>query len=92
MFILAQVSASDSLALLVCMLPCRLPEGFSSMRRGERADWRCYRGAWGDVLQDAATALGSMRALQILLQPLSEMVAPKPFDWRTAELALHCLR
>jgi hypothetical protein len=62
------------------------------MRSSERADWRRYRAAWGDVLQDACTALGCQRSLQILLQPLSEMVAPKPFDWQTAELALHCLR
>jgi hypothetical protein len=70
----------------------RLPAGFNNMRGSERADWRRYRAAWGDVLQDAATGLGTQRALQLLMQPLSEMVAPKPFDWRTAELAMYCLR
>lgn len=62
------------------------------MRTSERTDWRRYRAVWGDVLQDAAEALGCLRALQLLLQPLSDMVAPKPFDWVTAELAMHCVR
>lgn len=62
------------------------------MRGSERADWRRYRAAWGDVLQDAATGLGTQGALHLLMQPLSEMVAPQPFDWRTAELAMYCLR
>lgn len=70
----------------------RLPEGYNNMSSSERSDWRRYRITWGDVLQDAAAALGCARALQMLLAPLAEMVAPKPFDWRTAELALHCLR
>jgi hypothetical protein len=66
------------------------------MHTKERAEWRRHRHSWGDVLQDAAAAVGETRALQLLLQPLAEISAAvqagSPFDWRSAELSLHCVR
>uniref|UniRef100_A0A383V7P9 Importin N-terminal domain-containing protein n=1 Tax=Tetradesmus obliquus TaxID=3088 RepID=A0A383V7P9_TETOB len=74
----------------------RLPDGYSSMRNSERADWRRHRHAWADVLVDACDAVGQQRALQLLLLPLTEVsqgvAAGREFDWKTAELALHCVR
>jgi transportin-3 len=66
------------------------------MRNSEKADWRRYRHAWADVLVDACDAVGQQRALQLLLMPLTEVsqgvAAGREFDWKTAELALHCVR
>lgn len=58
----------------------------------ERADFRRSRHTWSEVLLDAGSAMGCSHTLQLLVTPLSEMAAPRPFDWRTAELALHCVR
>ncbi|KAF6259150.1 armadillo-type protein [Scenedesmus sp. NREL 46B-D3] len=73
-----------------------LPDGYSSMRSSERADWRRCRHAWADVLVDACDAVGHQRALQLLLMPLTDVsqavAAGREFDWKTAELALHCVR
>jgi hypothetical protein len=48
------------------------------------------------VLVDACDAVGQQRALQLLLMPLTEVsqgvAAGREFDWKTAELALHCVR
>jgi transportin-3 len=87
----------------------RLPELIDSWPRSERLDWRDARRDLGEVLLDAALALGPQRALELLTAPLQEMsgagggggatssptgggVEPPAFSWRTAELALACLR
>lgn len=66
------------------------------MRSSERADWRRSRHAWSELLTDASEAVGEQRALQLLLLPLTEVsqavAAGREFDWKTAELALHCVR
>jgi len=86
----------------------RQPDIIESWPRADRAEWRHARHDLGEVLLDAACALGSGRALELLTAPLLEMSgggggaggagagagnsAPAPFSWRTAELALACLR
>lgn len=44
----------------------RLPDGFNSMRSSERADWRRYRAAWGDVLHVGLLLLASCMALTLV--------------------------
>lgn len=73
-------------------IPCRLPPGWSDMPGKERSNTKRARRDWADVLFDASAAVGPDRALSLLVAPLGEMAAPAPFDWRTAELALHCVR
>lgn len=89
-------SGDQNLSAAYCHACTRLPEGFQRMRSSEKADWRRYRHTWSDVLVDAAAAVGEQRALQLLLQPLAELSQAssqgREFDWRMAELALHCIR
>jgi transportin-3 len=83
----------------------RLPEMIDTWQRSERLDWRDARHDLGEVLLDAALALGPQRSLELLTAPLQEMsgagaaagspasgAEPPAFSWRTAELALACLR
>ena len=54
------------------------------------------RVAIGDTLIDAAAVLGGGRTLALLVDPLLELSRKvstgQPFDWRTAEAALYCIR
>jgi transportin-3 len=74
----------------------RYPDDFDSWRRDARADFRRGRVAVGDVLVDAAAALGGGATLALLAAPLMELSAAAArggtFDWRSAEAALYCIR
>lgn len=85
----------------------RFPDAFDSWHRDERQEFKRARIAVGDTLIDCAMVLGGARMLQLLVEPLLALSAkqaaaataaaaagqaPPPFDWRTAEAALYCIR
>jgi transportin-3 len=74
------------------MLLFRMPADYTDMSNNQKRNWKQDRTVCVDVLRDAAAVLGSTRALAILIQPLHELNNAPTFDWRTAELALHCIR
>ena len=49
-----------------------------------------------DTIEDAASVIGFGGCLQLLLEPLhklsADVAAGLPFDWRSAEAALYCVR
>ncbi len=50
----------------------------------------------GDPLENCAAVLGYERCLALLVEPLAQLSAQQaqgqPFDWRTAEATLFCVR
>jgi hypothetical protein len=74
----------------------RYPADWGSWSREEHIDFRRQRTDMADILEDAAGVVGFGRCLQLLLEPLHALSAGvaqgQPFDWRTAEAALFCVR
>ena len=70
----------------------RMPANYSDMSNSSKRNFKQERSVCVDVLRDAASVLGSTRSLAILIQPLHELNNAPTFEWRTAELALYCIR
>ncbi|KAG1678979.1 hypothetical protein FOA52_013042 [Chlamydomonas sp. UWO 241] len=74
----------------------RYPSNWGSWSREEHMDFRRQRMDMADTLEDAAGVVGFGRCLQLLLQPLHALSAGvaqgQPFDWRSAEAVLFCVR
>lgn len=69
------------------------PVDYNSLSRDDRVDFREGRQRITEVLNDAIQVLGFDRVLQLLLDPLQQMIsAGRPFDWRVAEACLFCVR
>lgn len=77
-------------------LRVRFPDKYDEWSRDVQMDFKDSRKDVADTLLETAEVLGSERLLQLLVEPLQqvaqEMAAGRPFDWRTAEASLYCVR
>jgi len=74
----------------------RYPEAWGSWSKEAHHEFKRQRHDIADTLDDAAGVVGFGRCLQLLLEPLHQLSAAvsagAPFDWRSAEAALFCVR